>query len=143
MRKCSRPRTSAALYVIDRDYSRLHCPSYTILEILGNHRVETAAEASQPLSLLRHRTSRYIHRCSRLHMPHTVADLCRQQSIEVAELANRTGLDGERVLAIALGRWTPSPAERQKIAAVFGVPADQIAWGHSTPIQHLYGHGPG
>jgi transcriptional regulator with XRE-family HTH domain len=76
-------------------------------------------------------------------MIHTVADLCREQSIDVAELAKRSGLDEGRVTAIALGRWTPSPAERQKIAAVFGVAPDQIAWGHSTPIQHLYGHGPG
>jgi hypothetical protein len=76
-------------------------------------------------------------------MPRTVADLCREQLIDVVELAKRSALDENRVTAIALGRWTPSPAERQKIAAVFGVAADQIAWGHSTPIQHLYGHGPG
>ena len=76
-------------------------------------------------------------------MPRSVADLCREQTIDVPELSRRTGLDEARVTAIALGRWTPSPSERQKIAAVFGVAADQIAWGHSTPIQHLYGHGPG
>ena len=76
-------------------------------------------------------------------MIRTVADLCREQSIAMADLAERTGLDVGRVTAIALGRWTPSPAERQKIAAVFSVGIDEIAWGHSTPIQHLYGHGPG
>lgn len=76
-------------------------------------------------------------------MNRTVADLCREQNVTVAELAQRTGLDDGRVTAIALGRWTPSPAERQKIASVFGVAVDQIAWGHKTPIQHLYGHGPG
>ncbi len=76
-------------------------------------------------------------------MTRTVADLCREQSIRIAELAQRSGLDDGRVTAIALGRWTPSPSERQKIAAVFGVAVDQIAWGHKTPIQHLYGHGPG
>lgn len=76
-------------------------------------------------------------------MSRSVADLCREQAIDVAELAQRSGLDDVRVTAIALGRWTPSPAERQKIAAVFGVSIDQIAWGHQTPIQHLYGHGPG
>ncbi len=76
-------------------------------------------------------------------MIRTVADLCREQTIDVAELAQRSGLDDGRVTAIALGRWTPSPAERQKIAAVFGVAVDEIAWGHKTPIQHLYGHGPG
>jgi transcriptional regulator with XRE-family HTH domain len=76
-------------------------------------------------------------------MIRTVNDLCREQSIAVEELAERSGLDTGRVTAIVLGRWTPSPAERQKIAAVFGVTIDEIAWGHTTPIQHLYGHGPG
>jgi transcriptional regulator with XRE-family HTH domain len=76
-------------------------------------------------------------------MIHSVADLCREQNVTVAELAARSGLDEGRVTAIALGRWTPSPVERQKIAAVFAVAIDQIAWGHKTPIQHLYGHGPG
>jgi transcriptional regulator with XRE-family HTH domain len=76
-------------------------------------------------------------------MIRAVNDLCREQSIAVEELAERSGLDTGRVTAIVLGRWTPSPAERQKIAAVFGVTIDEIAWGHTTPIQHLYGHGPG
>lgn len=76
-------------------------------------------------------------------MTRSVADLCRDQSTSLPELAERSGLDVGRVTAIALGRWTPSPAERQKIAAVFSVAIDEIAWGHTTPIQHLYGHGPG
>jgi len=76
-------------------------------------------------------------------MPQSVADLCREHQLDVRELSNRSGLEEGRTLAIALGRWTPSPAERQKIAAVFNLPIDQIAWGHKTPIQHLYGHGPG
>jgi transcriptional regulator with XRE-family HTH domain len=76
-------------------------------------------------------------------MTRSVAEFCREQSIDVAELSNRSGLDESRVTAIALGRWTPSPLERQKIATVFEVAVDQIAWGHVTPIQHLYGHGPG
>jgi transcriptional regulator with XRE-family HTH domain len=73
----------------------------------------------------------------------SVADMCREHTIDIVALAKRSGLDEARVTAIVLGRWTPSPAERQKIAAVFGVAVDQIAWGHVTPIQHLYGHGPG
>ena len=72
-----------------------------------------------------------------------VAELCRQRGIAVQELAARSGLDEGRVLAILLGRWTPSPDERQRVAAVLGVQVDGIAWGHVTPIQHLYGHGPG
>ena len=70
-------------------------------------------------------------------------ELCVQHQIDIKQLAAITGLDEGRVLAIALGRWTPSPAERDKVAAAFGLTRDQIAWGHKTPIQHLYGHGPG
>ena len=76
-------------------------------------------------------------------MPRSVADLCHEHSLTVAQLAERTNLEEGRVLAIALGRWTPSPVERQRIAAVLGVALDEITWGHKTPIQHLYGHGPG
>ncbi len=73
----------------------------------------------------------------------SVAELCQKHEITVEELSDRTGLDDTRVLAIVLGRWTPSPQERQKIAAVFDVTVDEISWGHKTPIQHIYGHGPG
>lgn len=76
-------------------------------------------------------------------MSRSVADLCRQHGITIPELAGKSGLEEGRVLAIALGRWTPSPAERERIAAVLDEPIDEIAWGHKTPIQHLYGHGPG
>ncbi|MGD9636930.1 MAG: helix-turn-helix transcriptional regulator [Pirellulales bacterium] len=76
-------------------------------------------------------------------MLHSVSDLCHEHSLTVSELAERANLAEDRTLSIVLGRWTPSPAERQKIAAVFGVAVDEITWGHKTPIQHLYGHGPG
>jgi transcriptional regulator with XRE-family HTH domain len=76
-------------------------------------------------------------------MARSVADLCRTQQITLEALVERSQLDASRVAAIVSGRWTPSPTERQKIAAVFGVAVDEIAWGHQTPIQHLYGHGPG
>jgi transcriptional regulator with XRE-family HTH domain len=72
----------------------------------------------------------------------SVDALCREHGIDVRQLAERSGLDEQRVLAIVLGRWTPSPQDRDAIAAVFGLPRDQIAWGHKTPIQHIYGHGP-
>ncbi|MGQ0633948.1 MAG: helix-turn-helix transcriptional regulator [Planctomycetaceae bacterium] len=76
-------------------------------------------------------------------MPAPVSELCERHEISIAELATQSGLEESRVAAIVLGRWTPSPAERQKIAAVFGVAVTDISWGHKTPIQHLYGHGPG
>jgi transcriptional regulator with XRE-family HTH domain len=73
----------------------------------------------------------------------SVADLCEREKKSAADLARQTGLDEGRVTAIMLGRWTPSPAERQKIATAFNLTIDEIAWGHKTPVQHLYGHGPG
>lgn len=73
----------------------------------------------------------------------TVEQLCLEFQIDARQLAERSGLEEQRVLAIVLGRWTPSPEERDRIAAVFGRTRHQIAWGHKTPIQHIYGHGPG
>ncbi len=73
----------------------------------------------------------------------SVDQLCAEHRLDYRQLAEKAGLDEQRVLAIVLGRWTPSPAERDKVAAVFGLTRDQIAWGHKTPIQHIYGHGPG
>jgi transcriptional regulator with XRE-family HTH domain len=73
----------------------------------------------------------------------SVEELCKLRKLEIAALAAGAGLDRSRTEAIIQGRWTPSPAERGKIAGVLGVAVDDIAWGHKTPIQHLYGHGPG
>jgi hypothetical protein len=72
----------------------------------------------------------------------TVHDLCLQHSLTHVQLAERAGLDAQRALAIVLGRWTPSPQERDAIAAVFGLTRGDIVWGHKTPIQHIYGQGP-
>lgn len=73
----------------------------------------------------------------------SVDELCAEHAIDARELARRSGLEEQRVFAIVLGRWTPSPDERDQIAAVFGIQREQIIWGHKTPIQHIYGHGPG
>jgi transcriptional regulator with XRE-family HTH domain len=76
-------------------------------------------------------------------MAQSVEDLCQSGKITYAQLVEKSGLEETRVQAILLQRWTPSPTERQRIAAVFGVLPDDIVWGHATPIQHLYGSGPG
>ncbi len=72
----------------------------------------------------------------------SVNDLCTEHRLDPKQLAAKAGLDEQRSLAIVMGRWTPSPAERDQIAAVFGLTRDQIVWGHTTPIQHIYGSGP-
>lgn len=73
----------------------------------------------------------------------SVAELCQRHQIALEQLVERSGLEPSRVQAIIMGRWTPSPQERQAIAAVFDVSIHDISWGHKTPIQHIYGHGPG
>ncbi len=74
--------------------------------------------------------------------PVSVAELCAERGLDAKALAEKAGLDERRVRAIVEGRWTPSPAERDRIAAAFGLTRERIAWGHSTPVSHLYGHGP-
>jgi len=75
--------------------------------------------------------------------PKTVEELCAERGVDARQLAELSLVDEQRVLAIILGRWTPSPQERDRISGVFGLSRDEIAWGHKTPIQHIYGHGPG
>jgi transcriptional regulator with XRE-family HTH domain len=72
----------------------------------------------------------------------SIADLCTQHGLSARQIAERSGLDERRVRAIVAGQWTPSPAERDKVAAVFGLTRGQIAWSHRTAVAHLYGHGP-
>jgi hypothetical protein len=74
--------------------------------------------------------------------PRTVAELLIHHKIDWRTLAERSGVDEQKVTAIVLGRWTPSPQDRDAIAAVFGLTRDDISWGHKTPIQHIYGQGP-
>lgn len=72
----------------------------------------------------------------------TVAKLCEERQMSLADLVRQSGLDESRVLAIVEGRWTPSPDERRRIAAALGAAVEEVIWGHKTPIQHLWGHGP-
>ena len=39
----------------------------------------------------------------------TVAQLCAEHGIDARQLAERSEVDEQRVFAIVLGRWTPSP----------------------------------
>ncbi|MCA9269410.1 MAG: hypothetical protein KDA41_13105 [Planctomycetales bacterium] len=77
-------------------------------------------------------------------MPGTksVAELCSEHQVSADDLIARSGLDAMRVAAIIEGRWTPSPRERERIAAVFELQPADVSWGHKTPIQHIWGQGP-
>jgi hypothetical protein len=72
----------------------------------------------------------------------TIGELCAEHHVDLRQLARQAGLEEPRALAILQGRWTPSPQERDRLAGVFGLTRGQIAWGHVTPVEHLYGHGP-
>lgn len=73
-------------------------------------------------------------------MAGSVQSLCERRGLSVPALAAQSGLDIERTLAIYEGRWTPSPTEREKLATALGVTIEDITWGHSTPVQHLWGN---
>jgi hypothetical protein len=64
----------------------------------------------------------------------------KQMSVDALEAA--TNLERHILEAIFLGRYLPSPQQRQRIAAALAVTIDDISWGHTTPICHIYGHGP-
>jgi transcriptional regulator with XRE-family HTH domain len=61
----------------------------------------------------------------------TVEHLLEQTGWAIEDVAERANLPVERVAAIAEGRWTPSPDDRERIAAAFGLPVTEISWGHT------------
>jgi ribosome-binding protein aMBF1 (putative translation factor) len=71
-----------------------------------------------------------------------LAEYIEEKGISIDQLVSASGLDAKIVRAIADGQYTPSPAQRQRLAAVLGVGVGEIAWGHSVPVQHLRGNGP-
>jgi hypothetical protein len=72
----------------------------------------------------------------------TLAEWMAERGIGLAELIERSALDCKIIEAIAANRYTPSPQQRQRLAAAVGVALEQIVWGHAAPIEHVYGHGP-
>lgn len=72
----------------------------------------------------------------------SIADWMAQRNQGAEDLVLATGLDRKVVEAIVKGRYTPSPQQRQLLAAALGVKPDQIAWGHTQQVEHIYGHGP-
>jgi hypothetical protein len=65
-----------------------------------------------------------------------------EKGLSVEHLVKATGLDAKIVKAIVDGNYTASPSQRQKLAGALSVAVDEIAWGHSVPVQHLRGNGP-
>ena len=65
-----------------------------------------------------------------------------ERGFDLAALVAAAGVEERVVDAIARGRYTPSPEQRQKLAAALAVGVDEIAWGHVAEVSHVYGHGP-
>ena len=62
--------------------------------------------------------------------------------IGIDQLAAAAGLDVKLVKAIVSGNYTPSPEQRQRLAAAIGVSKDEISWDHAVPVEYLRGNGP-
>ena len=71
-----------------------------------------------------------------------IARYMEEMGIDIDQLVTAAGLDAKRVKAIVSGNYTPSPSERQKLAAALGVAKDDISWDHAVPVEHLRGNGP-
>lgn len=70
----------------------------------------------------------------------TIDLVFEESSLSIAEVAEKARLLPERVEAIVLGRWLPSPAEREQMASALGIPTDQVAWGHSVAPRNIRYH---
>ena len=58
------------------------------------------------------------------------------------QLVAASGLDARTAQAIVSGNYTPSPSQRQRLAAALNLSTDDISWGHTVRVQHLRGNGP-
>ena len=67
----------------------------------------------------------------------TIDVLCEEMNLTVEDIAEATRLPTERIEAIALGRWLPSPNERIKVAEAFGVSINDISWGHTLDPRNI------
>lgn len=65
-----------------------------------------------------------------------------ERRMGLEDLEQLSCLDRKVLQAIYDGRYTPSPQQRKRVADALGVDVEQIAWGHTNPVTHLYGHGP-
>ncbi len=70
----------------------------------------------------------------------TLDRISEDVGVSVDEISKRTGLTQKRVQAIMDGRWTPSPADRERIATALGVSVEDVIWGHTMAPRNLRYH---
>jgi hypothetical protein len=72
----------------------------------------------------------------------SITEWMKERALGPDDLLAATGLDRKVLDRIVHGRYTPSPQQRQRLAAALGVSPEEISWGHVNPVAHVYGHGP-
>lgn len=72
----------------------------------------------------------------------SISDWMAERGLGFDQLLEGAGLERKVLEAIVQGRYTPSPQQRQRVAAALGVALDEVAWGHTQQVDHMYGHGP-
>jgi hypothetical protein len=77
-----------------------------------------------------------------MHDVRTLGEWLQARGLEPQGLVASTGLEPRVIEALVAGRYTPSPQQRQRVAAALLVDPAQIAWGHAAAVEHMYGHGP-
>jgi transcriptional regulator with XRE-family HTH domain len=70
----------------------------------------------------------------------TIDLLFEESGLTIDEIAARAQLSIERMEAIADGRWTPGPDDRRRIAAAFGIPVEEVSWGHTMDPRNIRYH---
>ena len=68
-----------------------------------------------------------------------VDDWMHEREMSVGDLLRATGLEKKVVEAIAGGRWTPTIEQRRRIAGALGVSLEEVFWGHTCQVEHVYG----
>ena len=72
----------------------------------------------------------------------SLATWMAERNVSLEDLLSATGLERKVLTAIMAGQFTASPQQRERVAKALGIPKEEIAWQHTVPVVHCYGHGP-
>ncbi|MDA1016393.1 MAG: helix-turn-helix transcriptional regulator [Planctomycetota bacterium] len=72
----------------------------------------------------------------------TLAEWLQELEISTDDLVKQTGLERRVIEAIASGRYTTSPKQRERLGNALDVDPSMIQWGAPLGVDHMYGHGP-
>ena len=71
---------------------------------------------------------------------HTIDRLFEESGLSEDDLVTRSGLTKQRVEAIMMGRWLPSPKERKAMASALSVEESEVDWGHTISPRNVRYH---